>query len=112
MEPRLAAGVEVGAILRRADSLGGFGAVLQKGDSERGSILLSIVERGTAVTFLERMLQPNGIYKWQVSGPVGADSLALSQYIARRQRADPDCWILELDIPSAERFIAEMTSEG
>jgi hypothetical protein len=108
-EPRLAAGVEATALLRRAEQAGGFGAVLNKGDPERGAILLVMTERGRYVAILERLLQHDGSYHWGSTGPAEADSVAAAQYVARRRRTDPDCWVLELDVPSTERFIAEMT---
>lgn len=111
-EPRLAAGLEVSALLARASRLGGFGTVLHKGDAERGSLLLVILERGRHVTILERMLVRDGSYAWQQGGGAATDSNAAPQYLARRQTADPDCWVLELDIPSSERFIAEMTGSA
>jgi hypothetical protein len=36
----------------------------------------------------------------------------LQDLIARRRRFDPDLWLIELDIASAERFAAEMNSIG
>ena len=36
----------------------------------------------------------------------------LQLLIERRRRFDPDLWILELDIASAERFAAEMNAIG
>ena len=33
-------------------------------------------------------------------------------FLERRRKFDPDLWILELDIASAERFAAEMNAVG
>ncbi|WP_205479848.1 DUF1491 family protein [Sphingomonas arenae] len=112
MEPRLASGVEVSALLRRAETLGGFGMVLHKGDEERGTILIAIVERGRHSAFLERTLRHDGRYSWGRVGPSPEDSLKIANFIAQRRRSDPDQWVIELDIPSAERFIAETSGEG
>lgn len=109
-DARLVPSMETAAMLRRTEMLGGFGTVLNKGDPERGAILLLLLERGVPRCFLERLLRPDGRYVWQAGGPSTIDSNTASQYVARRQRSDPDCWVLELDIPSAERFIAEMNS--
>jgi hypothetical protein len=109
---RLSAGVEAGAFLRRAETLGGFGTVLNRGDAERGTLILSVTERGQHQALLERRLRLDGSYGWEVSGPTSADSLEVAQYLARARRNDPDCWILELDVPSAEQFVAETTADG
>ena len=97
------------ALLRRAESIGGFGTVLHKGDAERGALLILLAERGVPAAFLERMLQRDGSYAWELNSGVTEGPDSSTQYVARRQRTDPDCWVIELDVPSAERFIAEMT---
>lgn len=99
----------VGALIRRAESVGGFAAVLAKGDSSAGSILVILAEKGRKVGILERLLQPNGSYDWRDTGnrPL-ENALEEQKFLARRREFDPDLWVLELDVPSAERFAAEM----
>jgi hypothetical protein len=110
-EDRLAAGLEAASFVRRAEALGGFGTVLHRGDDSRGSIVLALLERGLPAGFLERTLHASGHYAWSRTGPAAPDSESAAQYVAHRFRSDPDCWIIELDIPLAERFIAETISE-
>jgi len=107
--PRLAASVLVGALLRRAQQEGGFGAVLAKGDEKAGEIIVILNERGRKAGLFERILQPDGAYNWQ---PIQSDIIdneeKFSAFIERKRRFDPDLWLIELDIASAERFAAEM----
>ncbi|HEY0112325.1 MAG TPA: DUF1491 family protein [Allosphingosinicella sp.] len=106
-DARLATSVLVGALIRKTEGLGGFAAVLAKGDASAGALLLILTERGGKPRILERVLQPDGRYSWsRVTGLVED----VPQFVARRQRFDPDLWVLELDIPSTERFAAEMTA--
>ncbi|MEA3000585.1 MAG: hypothetical protein QOK17_2418 [Sphingomonadales bacterium] len=107
MEPRVASSVLVTALIRKAEAEGGFAAVLSKGDETAGTILLLLTERGANPQILERLLQPDGRYVWGRSTEGAAEVPAL---IARRRRFDPDLWVLELDVPSGERFAAEMTA--
>jgi len=111
-DARLAAHIEVRGLLRRAEAEGGFGTVLSKGDPERGTLLLVVTERGDHRAILERRLQADWSYRWSSVGPEAGDSQAVTQHLARARDRDPDCWIVELDIPSSERFIAETTFEG
>jgi hypothetical protein len=111
-EARLASSVLVGALLRRAESGGGFGAVLAKGDSTAGAILVILLEKGANPRIMERLLQPGGSYAWRESGQVFENAELLNSFLQRRQKSDPDLWILELDIASAERFAAEMNAIG
>jgi hypothetical protein len=111
MEARIAASVLAGGLIRKAQSEGGFGAVLAKGDATAGSILVILLERGANPRLFERLLQPDGRYSWQESGSQRLeDPQQVPEFIARRRRFDPDLWVLELDIPSAERFAAEMNA--
>ena len=98
--------VLVSALLRRAEAEGGFGVVVAKGDPTAGAVAVLLTERGTDPRLFERLLQPDGRYAWRESvGEVQA-------LIERRKRFDPDLWLIELDIASAERFAAEMNFIG
>jgi hypothetical protein len=110
---RLPAHVEVAGIVRRVSTSGDFAAVIKKGDPERGSLLILVASRGRHVACLERILGPDGSYRWQAVGPAdSAGSGEIAEFLARRARFDEDSWVIELDIADAERFIAETTSTG
>ncbi len=113
MTARLAAGIEVSALIRRVDSLGGSAAVLARGDREAGAILLFLAERGTPYGFFERALDAAGNYGWRRTGPENINDLqVVNDYITRRRTIDSDLWAVELDIPGVERFAAEMIGTG
>jgi hypothetical protein len=112
MNVRIASSVLASALIRRAQSEGGFGAILAKGDPTAGSIIVVLLERGERQCLLERVLQPDGLYSWQPATQDAGDEEAFRQSLARRRRFDPDLWIVELDIASAERFAAEMNAVG
>ena len=112
MTPRLTSAVLVSALMRRVQAEGGNAAVVVKGDATAGSILLLSCERGLAKAILERVLAADGRYRWTAVGPVPTESADVHQYVEKRRRADPDLWLVELDIPGVERFAAEITDEG
>ena len=110
---RLTAAIEASSLIRRAEAAGGFGAVLKKGDADRGSLLLVITSRGEHFACLERVSALDGKAAWHAVGPPqGASSPEIGEFLAKRARFDPDSWLIELDVALAERFIAETTSEG
>jgi hypothetical protein len=109
-EPRIASAILVNALIRRAEAEGGFGTVLAKGDPTAGAVAVLLVERGANPSFFERLLQPDGRYAWQESTRELDEPGKLQALIDRRRRFDPDLWLIELDVPSAERFAAEMNS--
>jgi len=110
---RLPASIEATGLIRRVQAQGDFAALLNKGDPDRGALLLVIGSRGRHVACLERLLSLDGYYQWQNVGPAeSASSKEVGDFLAKRQRVDADLWLIELDIAQPERFIAETTSDG
>jgi hypothetical protein len=86
---------------------------MKKGDPDRGSLLILVASRGRHVACLERVLNLDGGYRWEATGPgESAGSAEIADFLARRARFDEDSWAIELDIAEPERFIAETTSAG
>jgi hypothetical protein len=113
MDERLPASLEAAALIRRAQADGDFATLLKKGDPDRGALLLVIRSRDRHVACLERMLSPDGGYRWQPAGPgESAGDGELAEFLQKRARFDEDSWIIELDVAQPERFIAETTSAG
>lgn len=104
---RLAAGLLVSALIRRIEFEGGSGVVVARGDATAGALLIQLASRGTEGALLERSLDREGRYRWQ---PTGGDPVLRGDYIARRRRADPDLWVIELDHPDALMLLEEMTN--
>jgi len=112
-DDRLTPAIEADAFLRRASQEGGFGTILRKGDPNRGSIILQIVDRGDHVGFLERQLGPGGNYQWYRVGPAaGSAAQTLGEWADKRAKFDEDVWLIELDIPQPEQFIVELGVVG
>ena len=87
--------------------------MVKRGDAERGSLLLFVSSRGVHQAALERVLNLDGTYRWERVGPAeSASSTEIADFLARRARFDEDSWGIELDIPDAERFIAETKLMG
>lgn len=108
MSDRLPSGLLVGALLRRVNDAGGIGTVLARGDAQAGAILIVTLEKGVDSGVYERGLGPDGTSRLVTVGPQKSENNEeISDYWRRRRARDPDLWVIELDIPSAERFAAE-----
>ena len=106
---RLTSTLLVGSISRLAARDGGFVAVLAKGDPTSGSMILQLLEKGQFRGLFERFPDPKGVQRWQVTGPQTiVNTQEIEEFLARRRRVDPDLWVIELDIPDAERFVADL----
>ncbi|MEO7814944.1 MAG: DUF1491 family protein [Sphingomicrobium sp.] len=113
MSDRLPARLEVSALLRQAESNGGFGTLLRRGDPDSGAIVLLVVERGIALALIERQMAADFTYRWTVvARPDALNRDKFHESIDNRARFDPDFWLIELDVPDAERFIAETTASS
>lgn len=105
---RLTSRFLVDLLLRRTEAAGGFAAVLAKGDETSGIILVQCSVRGEPGPLLERRFSPQGNYVWEPAGPDDPnDRAARANYQERRRKADPDLWIVELDIADAPQLVAE-----
>jgi hypothetical protein len=106
METRLPAHLEVAGLLRAVEAAGGFATVLAKGERDAGTLLVTCCENGRNCRAYERMPRPDGTRGWTLAKAEDAENpLEFGEYLERRRRQDSDLWIVELDIPDAERFI-------
>ena len=111
MEARLQSSILVNALQRRAESEGGFVAILAKGDPGAGAVIVILAERGRKVNLLERVLEGGERYVWRSIGEQAlGNEEELQKFLDKRRRFDPDIWLIELDVASAERFAAEMNA--
>ena len=111
MSARLATGVFVSALLRETHARGGSAVVVTKGDTSAGALLLILLEKSSFRGVYESVLDRDGRYVWSaIAHPESGNSAAVDMLCARRRRNDPDLWIVELDIPYPERFIAEFSA--
>ena len=109
MTPRLPTHLEVGAMLRLAETLGGSGMVLSKGERDAGTILLVTMRRGKDAELFERMPQLDGSRAFVSTKVQDQDNpLEFSEYLDRRARQDPDIWVVEIDIDDPESFRVEL----
>jgi hypothetical protein len=99
----------VSALMRQVQAAGGFAAVIHRGDAVGGAIILDCVNRGERDLVIEKYTDFDGNQGWRLAGPPpGAPQEEGDERLARRVKNDPDLWIVELDIPQAERFAAEI----
>ena len=106
MRDRLPPGLEVSALLRQISGAGGFATVIAKGHAEAGTILIILADSGANSRIYERMPTTHGTRDWSCTKREDPQNpLVFAEYLLRRREQDADLWIIELDIPQAERFI-------
>jgi hypothetical protein len=110
---RLPAKLEVAALVRAVQGDGGFASILHRGDPDRGTISMLVAERGQPHAVLERRMSSDFTYRWSEGGSAaGEQGFDWRAWVENKSRIDPDCWLIELDVADAQRFIAETTASG
>jgi len=106
MDPRVPAHLEVAGLLRAVEAAGGFATVIAKGERDAGTLLVTCCENGQNYRAYERMPQADGTRGWALAKRGDSENpFDFTDYLDRRRQQDRDLWIIELDIPAAERFI-------
>ncbi len=111
MDSRLPAHLEVSGLIRAVETEGGFAAVLSRGEKDAGTILILTIDSDRNGALYERMPQLDGpriFTQTKIQTP--ENKAEFDEYLARRKHQDSDLWIVELDIPNGERFIAALNS--
>lgn len=115
-EPRLATRIEVQGLLRQVQAAGGFATVLKRGEADAGALLVVMTGPGEAPRAWERMPSLEGGRVWVCARRGTRDAIDSSrdfaEWLERRSQQDPDLWVIELDIPQAERFIGQTGAAG
>ena len=109
MTGRLPTHLSVAALVRRVNDAGGFAVVRARGDRDSGTILVLLDEpAGGAATAraVERVRDLDGRDSI-IEARAACSESALEEYWQRRRERDPDLWVIELNIPDGERFVAE-----
>lgn len=105
-DSRLPAHLEVTGLIRAVEAEGGFATVIAKGERDAGTLLVVCCGKNRACAAYERMPLPGGGRAWTLSRRQDVENpQEFWDYCDRRGRQDSDLWIVELDIPNAERFI-------
>ena len=107
MDQRLPAHLEIGGLIRLAETRGGSAMVLAKGERDAGTILLVTLCRGQDATLYERMPQLDGSRRFVATKQQNPEKpLEFSEYLQRRAQQDPDIWVLEADVDDPAQFVA------
>jgi hypothetical protein len=104
---RVTSDLWVSALLRRVQSLGGFGAVLRRGAGEAGAIFIVCRSRFGGMT----LYGPAPQIAYEEGKPQerrfskmlgGAEEGALTARLDKEAHFDPDLWIVEIEVGGSE----------
>lgn len=110
IEPRLATGLWVDALLRRVQLEGASAFVLHKGDADRGDVVVKVASLdGRARGFVPSIDYDTGVRSFTdlALRGVGETEREIDEYIHRARDRDPDLWIIEIEDREGRHFLTE-----
>ena len=111
MVNKLKTSLVVQACVKIADKLSIPISVSKKGDSERGMILLRIINETNKSIFYRSKYDFNNKLSWQIAGKGRfIDVIEAQQFIDNENNIDPDLWIIELEVIGQSIQISDIFS--
>lgn len=109
MEARLSASLWAAALVRRANVGGAAAFVVQKGDAERGDVLVKLATLdGMARLFSPSMdLDGTRVFLDLIVQGVGPQEADIDAYVQRAKARDRDLWVVEIEDRDGRHFLTE-----
>ncbi|KQM62031.1 MULTISPECIES: DUF1491 family protein [unclassified Sphingomonas] len=99
--------LRVNAFTRAVEAAGGSAMVLARGDRDSGIVLLLAIDRNGNARLLERERDLDGRSRIVRRKPDLAVEADLTAYWCERRERDPDLWVVEAIVATAEPLAAE-----
>ena len=114
MAAELRTEIWVQALIRRAEIVGAFAAVVRKGDGDGGAVLVKVSTLDGRARLYAPARDGAGERIWLdlSSGPLGAAEPAIDEYAAKRAAQDRDLWIVEIEDRAGRTFLTEPVDSG
>ena len=109
MMERLPTKLWVEALVRRAQVAGAAAFVPQKGDAERGDVLIKVARLdGTAAVYVPSMnMEGERIFiDLRVQG-IGPEEATVDTHVRKARDRDPDLWAIEIEDRDGRHFLTE-----
>lgn len=109
MTTRLPTSLWVDALIRRASVSGAAAFVVQKGDPDRGDVLVKIARLDKTARVLSPSMDMDGnrIFLDLVVQGVGPDEPKIDEYVLRARSRDTDLWVIEIEDRQGRHFLTE-----
>ncbi len=109
MDARLPTKIWVDALIRRAETAGAAGFIVQSGDESRGDVLVKVSElNGSAHAYVPGMgMEGERIFVDLQVQNIGPDEKDVDAYLAKARARDRDLWVIEIEDTKGRHFLTE-----
>lgn len=108
-EERLPSWLWVDALVRRVQVAGASCYIIQKGDRERGDVIVKVADlQGSARVYVPRTsMEGTRIFSDVRLQGVGESEREADEYVSRARSRDSDLWVIEIEDREARHFLTE-----
>ena len=109
LEERLPSWLWVDALVRRVQQAGASCFIVQKGDRERGDVIIKVADlAGSARVYVPRTsMEGKRIFSDIRLQGVGESEAEADAYVQRARGRDTDLWVIEIEDREARSFLTE-----
>ena len=109
MMARLSSRIWVDALVRRVNVAGASAYVLQKGDEERGDVLVKVAKMDRTASLYTPTINMEGerVFLDLIVQGVGPDEIEIDAYVSRARERDGDLWVVEIEDREGRHFLTE-----
>lgn len=109
MTTRLATELWVKALVRRAETAGASAYIVQRGDRERGDVLVKVARMdGEARAYVPRVsMEGERVFVDLIAQGVGPEEGEVDRYVAKARGRDSDLWVVEIEDRDGRHFLTE-----
>lgn len=102
------------ALIRRASIAGAFAAVVRKGDTDAGAVLVKVATLDGRARLYAPARDGEGERIWLdlSAGQLGEQESDVDDYVSKRSRTDPDLWVIEVEDKQGRHFLQEPVDSG
>lgn len=106
---RLSSKIWVDALVRRVNVAGAYAYVLQKGDEERGDVLVKVARLDRTASLYTPTISMEGerIFLDLIVQGVGPAEEDIDAYLERARARDSDLWVVEIEDRDGRHFLTE-----
>ena len=108
-EERLPTWLWIDALVRRVQVAGASCFILQKGDRERGDVIVKVADlKGSARVYVPRTsMEGTRIFSDVRLQGVGESEAEADDYVHRARSRDSDLWVIEIEDREVRHFLTE-----